>query len=108
MRVQEYVEDVKLREEKAISEKKQLARQEKLKLDRVQWQKQAHQARTQEDALVSNLSCTRTTHAATLHQLRTDNQYLQDTFVHDLEEYAAFAMFIGLKFDTFRSLVSVV
>lgn len=83
---QEHFEDVKLREEKAMSEQQQL--QQKLKLDRIQWQKQAHLARAQEDALVANLIAMRTSHAATLHQLRTENQDLQQAFDAEYEEYA--------------------
>ena len=82
---QEHFEDVKLREEKAMSEQQQL--QQKLKLDRIQWQKQAHLARAQEDNLVANLNAMRTSHAATLHQLRSDNESLQQAFDADYEEY---------------------
>lgn len=84
--LQEHFEDVKLREEKAMSEQQQL--QQKLKLDRIQWQKQAHLARAQEDALVTNLSAMRTSHAATLHQLRSDSQSLQKAFNDDYEQCA--------------------
>lgn len=82
--MQEHFEDVKLREEKAVSEQQQL--QQKLKLDRIQWQKQAHLARSQEDALVANLGAMRTSHAATLHELRSDNQNLQQAFDNDYEQ----------------------
>lgn len=68
-----------------MSEQQQL--QQKLKLDRIQWQKQAHLARAQEDNLVANLNAMRTSHAATLHQLRSDNESLQQAFDADYEEY---------------------
>eukprot|EP00892_Ulva_mutabilis_P009166 jgi/Ulvmu1/6621/UM003_0258.1 len=83
-RAQEHFEDVKLREEKAMSEQQQL--QQKLKLDRIQWQKQAHLVRAQEEALVTNLNAMRTSHAATLHQLRSENQSLQQAFDAEYEE----------------------
>ena len=69
-----------------MSEQQQL--QQKLKLDRIQWQKQAHLARAQEDALVISLSAMRTSHAATLHQLRSDSQSLQQAFNDDYEQCA--------------------
>lgn len=91
--MQEHFEDVKLREEKAMSEQQQL--QQKLKLDRIQWQKQTHLARSQEDALVANLSSMRMSHAATLHELRSDNQSLEQAFDSDYEQCVSQTMHTG-------------
>jgi hypothetical protein len=76
--VQEHFEDVKLREEKAMSEKQQL--QQKLKLDRTQWQKLLQLQQQQQEVSTAQLHNLLTTHAADITAMNTDAQQQQGSF----------------------------
>lgn len=67
--VQEHFEDVKIREEKALSEKAQL--QSKLKLDRLQRQRQAGLMQKQTDGAAGHLAALTADHAAAMHRMGT-------------------------------------
>lgn len=66
--VREHFEDVKLREEKAVSEKQQL--QQRLKLERVQRQRQAAVMQRSHSAVEAQLTTMRADHAATVRSMK--------------------------------------
>jgi hypothetical protein len=75
---QEHFEDVKLREEKAMSEKQQL--QQKLKLDRTQWQKHLQLQQQQQEASTAQLHSLLANHAADVSAMRSQAKQQQDAF----------------------------
>lgn len=66
--VREHFEDVRLREEKAVSEKQQL--QQRLKLERMQRQRQAAVAQRSQGAVEAQLTTMRAGHAAAVRGMR--------------------------------------
>jgi hypothetical protein len=69
---------VKLREEKAMSEKQQL--QQKLKLDRMQWQKVLQLQQQQQEASTSQLHNLLTCHAADVTTMNLEAHQQEDAF----------------------------
>lgn len=69
---------MKLREEKAMSEKQQL--QQKLKLDRTQWQKLLQLQKQQQEASTSQLHNLLTNHASDVTAMNLDAQQQEISF----------------------------
>jgi hypothetical protein len=69
---------VKLREEKAMSEKQQL--QQKLKLDRMQWQKLLQLQQQQQDASTLQLHNLLKSHAADVTAMNIEARQKEDSF----------------------------
>jgi transcription initiation factor TFIID subunit TAF12 len=76
--LQQHFEDVRIREEKAMSEKQQL--QQQLKLDRIQWQQQRQELQLLEDTASNHLAAMKVNHTAQIRSLERHNDDAQQRF----------------------------
>ena len=97
--MQEHFEDVKLRQEKAQSEKAQL--QQKLKLDRMQRQRQAGQLSTAQNTASAHLDRLTGAHAGVMRELQSNADTEQTGATARFEACATLSRLVAHKPSTF-------